>query len=108
MSNYLYIHGFASGPASRKANYLRERFKNDLKISLEVPDLNQGNFPDFTLTRSLEQIEAILRNRDGSFTLIGSSLGGLISAILAEQFTQIESLILLAPAFDFLTLAEAT
>ncbi len=104
MSNYIYIHGFASSPHSRKADYLKERFKTELNISLEIPDLNQGDFSNFTLTRSLAQIQALLEGSDKSFTLIGSSLGGLISALLAEQFTQVERLILLAPAFDFLSL----
>ena len=36
-------------------------------------------------------------------TLIGSSLGGLTSAHLAQQYPQVQRLVLLAPAFGFLS-----
>jgi len=104
MTNYLYLHGFASSPQSQKAKYLKERFQSELNISLNIPDLNQGDFSHFTLTRAITCGKAFFEDSNAKWVLIGSSLGGLISTILAEQFAQVERLILLAPAFDFLSL----
>jgi hypothetical protein len=97
---YLYLHGFASGPQSRKAEYLSDRFRS-FNLSLVVPDLNQGDFFHLTLSRQLEQAVALLRENE-PVTVIGSSFGGLTAAWLAERYNQIERLVLLAPAFQFL------
>ena len=97
---YIYLHGFASSPNSAKARYIRDRFLGK-QIALSVPDLNQNNFSDLTLTRQINQVSQEFS--DGPVTLIGSSLGGLTAAWLGEKYPQIERLILLAPAFDFLS-----
>ena len=96
---YLYLHGFASSPRSLKAQVLARRFAQ-LNLPLLIPDLNQGDFAHLTLTRQLHQVEALLT--DTPTTLIGSSLGGLTAAWLAERNPQIDRLVLLAPAFGFL------
>ena len=99
---YIYLHGFSSGPGSSKAEYFRQCFSS-LGISLIIPDLNQGDFPNLTLTRQLEQVKTILEGVNDGMTLIGSSFGGLTAAWLAQSNPQIENLILLAPAFNFLS-----
>ncbi len=99
---YIYLHGFASSPDSFKANYLRDRFA-ELAIPLIIPNLNQENFSNLTLTRQLEQVRAELPPEPATVNLIGSSFGGLTAAWLAERYPQIERLVLLAPAFEFLT-----
>ncbi|MEM6400069.1 MAG: YqiA/YcfP family alpha/beta fold hydrolase [Cyanobacteria bacterium P01_D01_bin.116] len=99
--HYIYLHGFASSPNSKKAKYIAEHFAQN-QIELEIPDLNCDNFYDLTITRQLKQVAAILE-RYKSVTIIGSSLGGLTAAHLAEKILQIERLILLAPAFGFLS-----
>lgn len=101
-ADYIYLHGFASGPRSAKAQDLRDRFEQ-LQIDLKIPDLNQGNFSHLTLTRQLDQVATILPPPEISTTLIGSSFGGLTAAWAGEQHAQIEKLVLLAPAFDFLS-----
>lgn len=98
MVDYIYLHGFASGPQSYKGQWLRSHFQA-LGIELHLPDLNQGDFAHLTLTRQIDQITQLLV---GPTTLIGSSLGGLVAAWVAEQSDYIERLILLAPAFHFL------
>ena len=98
---YIYLHGFASSPRSTKAKDLRDRFQA-LGIELAVPDLNQPNFTDLTLTRQLQQVSALLPTDGTPVTLIGSSFGGLTAAWAAQQHTQIQGLVLLAPAFQFL------
>ncbi len=98
---FIYLHGFASSPDSAKAKYLRDRFAS-VQIELKTPDLNQNDFSHLTITRQLAQVEALF-SLSTPVTLIGSSLGGLTAAWLAEQQLQVERLILLAPAFGFLS-----
>lgn len=105
MTAYCYLHGFASGPASRKAQHLRRQFQAQGQ-ELTILDLNQGDFSALTLSRQIQQgmgwIEA---QPDPEIVVIGSSLGGLTAAWLAEQPQvegRIQTLVLLAPAFQFL------
>ncbi len=99
--NYLYLHGFASGPQSVKAVDLQNRFA-ERGINLEVPDLNQPDFFNLTLTRQIRQCEAILAADKRDWTILGSSLGGLTAAWLAQRNVNVHRLVLLAPAFEFL------
>ena len=99
-SQYIYLHGFASSPKSRKAVYLKNHFA-ETGINLEIPDLNQGGFSHLTLTRQIAQTAALFNNSMIPITLIGSSFGGLTSVWLAEKYPQVQKLILLAPAFGF-------
>lgn len=96
---FIYLHGFASSPDSAKAKYLRDRFA-EINLELKTPDLNQSNFSHLTITRQIAQVKAEFTSTT-KVTLIGSSLGGLTAAWLAQQL-QVERLILLAPAFKFL------
>ena len=101
-SDYLYLHGFASSPQSTKAQYLRERFFQS-QIPLKILDLNQGDFSHLTLTRQLKQVLAELPPAQTPVTIIGSSFGGLTAAWLGQQHSQVQRLVLLAPAFGFLS-----
>lgn len=98
---YLYLHGFASGPGSAKAQDLRDRFRSQ-QIDLLIPDLNQGDFTALTLSRQLQQVTNLLPQPEIPIILIGSSFGGLTAAWAAQQHLQVQRLILLAPAFQFL------
>ena len=98
---YIYLHGFASNPQSAKAVFLSDRLSS-VNINLQVPDLNQNDFSHLTISRQIFQIKALFKPGE-SITLIGSSLGGLTAAFLAQYHPQVEKIILLAPAFDFLT-----
>jgi pimeloyl-ACP methyl ester carboxylesterase len=89
----VFIHG-SSGDKSQtyKARLLREIFPGML-----TPDF------DGDLSERMAQLRAMLGNKTG-WTLIGSSLGGLMAALFATQAPgQVRKLVLLAPA---LTLAE--
>jgi uncharacterized protein len=96
---YLYIHGFASGPRSRKANFLTAKLATG-GINLAVPDFNQGGFTDFTISRQLHQAMPYCTGTT-PVTIIGASLGGRIALLLAQQYHQVERLVLMAPAFGF-------
>jgi pimeloyl-ACP methyl ester carboxylesterase len=96
--NYLYLHGFASGPASTKAQFLRSRFAEQ-GITVCVPDLNLDNFSTVTLSKQRQY----LRDRFAGepLVVIGSSLGGLLASLIAQDLAEVERLVLLAPAFEF-------
>jgi uncharacterized protein len=98
---YIYLHGFSSGPGSTKAKYLQARFAR-IGIELQVPDLNQDDFTHLTVSRQIAQVVELFPLDRSSVTLIGSSLGGWISAIIAQDYPQVDRLVLLAPAFNFL------
>jgi hypothetical protein len=80
-----------------------DRFRN-CQIPLIIPDLNQDDFSHLTLTRQLQQVAAEFPTVETPVTLIGSSLGGLTAAHLAQKYPQVQRLVLLAPAFDFISL----
>jgi pimeloyl-ACP methyl ester carboxylesterase len=99
LKTYLYLHGFCSGPQSAKAKYFQQRFQT-VQRPLEVPDLNQPDFSTLTLSRQIAQVEACITGAS-PVTLLGSSLGGLTAALVAERQPTVERLVLFAPAFDF-------
>ncbi|WP_377477167.1 MAG: YqiA/YcfP family alpha/beta fold hydrolase [Microcoleus anatoxicus] len=113
-SSYIYLHGFASSPDSLKAKYFRDRFSS-LAIDLKTPDLNHQDFSNLTLTRQLHQIETAFLSPQtlgpvaeniknvSEVTIIGSSFGGLTAAWLAQRQLSVKQIVLLAPAFDFLS-----
>jgi len=99
VSRIVYLHGFASGPGSKKARFFRERFA-ELGIGLEVPDLAEGNFQGLTLSGQLRVIERVSRGEP--VALMGSSMGGYLAALYAARHAEVERLVLMAPAFCFL------
>jgi len=99
--DYIYLHGFASSPDSAKAKYILKRFAEN-QIKLEIPDLNCDDFSHLTITRQLKQVTGNF-SQNNSVTIIGSSLGGLTAAHIGEKFLQVKRLLLLAPAFGFLS-----
>jgi pimeloyl-ACP methyl ester carboxylesterase len=98
MSRFVYLHGFASSPGSRKARFFEERFR-ELGIGLEIPDLAEGDFRNLTLTAQLNVLARICRGEPVS--LIGSSMGGFLAALYAASHPEVDKLVLLAPAFSF-------
>jgi pimeloyl-ACP methyl ester carboxylesterase len=95
---YIYLHGFASSPASSKARYFRERMREH-GVDLTVPELDSGDFEHLTLSGQLSVIQQT--HGSGPAVLIGSSMGGYLAALYASTHPEIAKLVLLAPAFDF-------
>lgn len=95
----LYLHGFASSPASRKATFFTNKFQ-PLGLDFRVPELVPGPFEKLTLSSQLEVIDAAAEGAD-SLLLIGSSLGGYLAGLYAARNPAVSGLILLAPAFNF-------
>ena len=94
MPRIVYLHGFASGPASQKASFFRARIPQ-----LEVPDLASGDFEHLTITGQLKVIENLAAG--DPVTLLGSSLGGYLAALYASRHPEVTRLVLLAPALGF-------
>ena len=99
-TKYIYLHGFASSPQSNKAQYLYNRASIETGIKLNILDLNRGDFTNLTLTRQIRQTIAAFPT-NVPITLIGSSFGGLTAVWVAAKYPQVQSLVLLAPAFGF-------
>jgi pimeloyl-ACP methyl ester carboxylesterase len=95
---FVYFHGFASGPQSRKAQAFRKALQ-DRGIQLEIPRLDGGDFEHLTIYRQLRMVEARLAG--APCRLIGSSMGGYLAALYAAAHPEVERLVLLAPAFGF-------
>lgn len=95
----LYLHGFASGPSSSKAQWFRRRFAAH-GVELEIPDLAAGDFEHLTITAQLRVLEELARGE--TVSLIGSSMGGYLAALYAAEHAEVKKLVLLAPAFGFL------
>ena len=102
MTEFIYLHGFASGPGSNKAKAFKKRF-DELGISIHVPDLQQGDFENLTLTGQIELVQGIIdKKKDKSFGLIGSSMGGYLASLIAQTRESVQALFLMAPGFNFL------
>ncbi len=97
----LYLHGFASSPQSSKATFLWRKFA-ERGVRMLVPDLNEPDFSTLTITRMLQQVEKALASAEGSFVVVGSSLGGFVAVQAALRYAdRVSRLVLLAPALDF-------
>lgn len=98
MKRVVYLHGFASGPASSKARYFKRRLEA-AGFSVAIPDLAEGDFQGLTLSGQLATIARVAA--DGDIALIGSSMGGYLAALYAARHAEVERVVLLAPAFGF-------
>ena len=98
----IYLHGFASGPSSQKAQFFLRKFA-ERGVDLIVPDLAAGDFRGLTITGQLRVIESVINSgpADEPFQLIGSSLGGYLAALWAARCPKIQRVVLFAPAFGF-------
>jgi len=94
------MHGFGSGPASRKAVHLAGRFAG-AGLRLEILDLTPGEngFERSSPSSMLAEAERALAAAPGPHAIVGSSLGGYLAAVAASRNPDIERLVLLAPAF---------
>jgi uncharacterized protein len=100
----IYLHGFASGTGSTKAQYFKQRLLS-AGYDLALPDLNVPTFTDMTLSAQIEAVEKAANHfgEGRDLILIGSSLGGLLATIASQKLKsksfKVEKLILLAPGF---------
>ncbi len=97
MPRYAYLHGFASGPLSRKGQHLARAFA-ERGERLELPDLNRPSFARLSPAAALEEVDRMAGA--GTWCFVGSSFGGYLAARWAELHPdRIERLVLLCPGF---------
>jgi pimeloyl-ACP methyl ester carboxylesterase len=95
----VYLHGFASSPQSSKAQFFKRKFE-ERGIAIDVLALDQGDFPNMTVTSMLEVVHNSVAGRP--CVLMGSSLGGFVAGLYAARHLElVERLVLLAPALEF-------
>jgi len=98
---FLYLHGFASGPRSAKGMafdaHLGARGVPLTRLDLRVPSLEH-----LRLSAVLAEVARAIGGERDRAVLIGSSLGGLTAARVAERDARVAALILLAPAFQMI------
>ena len=102
MTQFIYLHGFASSPSSKKAVVFKNIFK-EIGFSLVVPDLEKGNFENVNLTFQMNILFNLLdKYQDEEVCLVGSSMGGYLAAIAAQKRTNVKAIYLMAPGFNFM------
>jgi pimeloyl-ACP methyl ester carboxylesterase len=99
----VYLHGFASSPQSGKAQFFKRKFE-ERGISIDIPELDEGNFERLTVSGMLKVVERAVSSRcaEQACILMGSSLGGFTAGLYAARHPeQVERVVLLAPALQF-------
>jgi pimeloyl-ACP methyl ester carboxylesterase len=97
MIRILYLHGFASSPASSKARIFGNRLRR-AGFAVEIPYL-APDFEHLTITGQLDVIARAAANEP--VMLIGSSMGGYLAALYAARHPEVARVALMAPAFGF-------
>ncbi|HEV7921520.1 MAG TPA: YqiA/YcfP family alpha/beta fold hydrolase [Thermoanaerobaculia bacterium] len=95
-ADVLYLHGFASSPASAKITALRPRLQPH-GIELDTPDLNVPSFEelDWDAVVALAEEHA---ERTPPRAMVASSMGSLVALTLVRRGLHLP-LVLIAPAF---------
>jgi len=99
---FLYLHGFASGPDSKKGVAISAHLATR-GISLERLNLRVPSFEHLRLSAMIDTTRAAIGSPDDRAVVMGSSLGGLTAARLAERDARVVALVLLAPAFQLVS-----
>jgi pimeloyl-ACP methyl ester carboxylesterase len=100
VNRIVYLHGFASSPLSTKSQFFKQKFAQKFAgVAFDIPELDQGDFRSMTVSGQLRVVdEAVQGDR---VILMGSSLGGYLAALYAARHSNVDRLVLLAPAFQF-------
>jgi pimeloyl-ACP methyl ester carboxylesterase len=95
----LYLHGFGSGPRSAKGVAFAEHFARR-GLAVDRLDLRVPSLDHLRLSAMIERTREAIGGPADRAVLIGSSLGGLTAARVAERDPRIVALVLLAPGFQ--------
>ena len=96
----LYLHGFASGPHSKKGTAFAEHFAAR-GVPVDRLNLRVPSFEHLRLSAMIDVAQRALGDDPRERAIaIGSSLGGLTAARLAERDARVGGLVLFAPAFQ--------
>ncbi len=95
---YLYMHGFASGPLSKKGVAM-EAHLAQRGVALERLDVRVPSLERLRLSAIIDTARRAVGALDDKAVVFGSSLGGLAAAHLAARDARVEAVVLLAPGF---------
>ena len=100
------IHGFGSRKTD-EFNFLVDYFKNDFEFVL--PELFDQTDEEDTdpETWVLRAENFVKENPDKEVYLLGYSMGGVIASYMASRYENIKALVLVEPAFDYLSFTTA-
>lgn len=98
MRRILYLHGFASGPMSKKAQFFRKKL-SACGVELEIPELAAQGFERLTVSGQLDGLERLGGGQP--VAVIGSSMGGYLAALYAARHPEVTQVVMMAPAFGF-------
>jgi hypothetical protein len=98
---FLYLHGFASGPDSKKGVLLAEHFARR-GVKLERLNLRLPSFTNLRVSAMVDAVKAAIGDSADRAVIFGSSLGGYVAAHVAAEDPRVAALVLLAPAFSLL------
>jgi alpha-beta hydrolase superfamily lysophospholipase len=101
MPRFLYCHGFASGPKSHKGMAFAEHFAAK-GVTVDRLNLRVPSFESLRLSAMIDTARAAIGGPDDRAVLVGSSLGGLTAARVAERDPRVIAVMLLAPAFQLI------
>lgn len=105
MTQYAYLHGFASSARSNKGLKIAAAFR-EKGCDFHLPDLNCPSFEELTITAALAEVDRLVAEHsedDERWCLIGSSMGGWITSLwAAENPERIDRVVLLCPGFKLL------
>ncbi|MDI1482376.1 YqiA/YcfP family alpha/beta fold hydrolase [Polyangium sp. y55x31] len=96
---FLYLHGFASGPRSKKGVAVAEHYGRR-GIEIDCLDLRLPSFEHLRVSAMITEVRRRIGGERDRAVLFGSSLGGLVASRVAEMDARVSALVLLAPAFD--------
>jgi len=104
----LFITGFLSKRWGNKSKALAEwcREKDWGFCCYDVRGFgeSEGTFTDYTLSDWIADARTVITMLQGGppLTIVGNSLGGWIAWMMAQEFQEIERLLLIAPAFNMM------
>ena len=106
MKHIIYLHGFASSANGTKAQYLRPRLEAVPDVTFHAIEMapTPADFTYQTVSGMINRLrQYILDHHLENVSLIGSSMGGLVSLNYAHRFSGVSRLLLLSPALAYIS-----
>jgi uncharacterized protein len=95
---WLYLHGFASSPESKKGRAIAEHYL-ERGITMDRLDLRRPSLAHLRVSMMIAHVVECIGGPADRAVVFGSSLGGLTACRVAERDARVCALVLLAPAF---------
>ncbi|HSJ54352.1 MAG TPA: YqiA/YcfP family alpha/beta fold hydrolase [Anaerolineae bacterium] len=96
----VFLHGFASSDRATKAKYIAERLEPLPDVAFHAINFNPtpADFEYLTPTGMIDRLRQFVLDRDlEPFSIVASSLGGLVAVHYAHRYGNVEKMLLLAP-----------